>query len=257
MSGINGFNTQEFNKLIEKFKKSFQLNQYIYLIGIAVVASLIFSILLFNKSNDFVAIDLKDDNFSQFENLNQFTNWLQSNNYVYELNNQDNLIYVKSKDYVKIFQKINSNELANNKPVVGFELLDKARTFGSSQFMESIRYRRALEGELARTITAMANIKSARVHLAIPKKSAFIRDVTPSSASVFIKTENMDNFDSDIVDSIVNLIATSITGMKTENVTVVDQSGNLLSSNLGSKNNLSIPLKQEKIKNKYQKKIAL
>jgi len=59
---------------------------------------------------------------------------------------------------------------------MGFELLDKDQPLGTSQFMESARYRRSLEGELARTISSIASVRSARVHLAIPKSSVFLRD---------------------------------------------------------------------------------
>src|SRR5690606_20136206 len=70
---------------------------------------------------------------------------------------------------------------------IGFELMDKDSGLGTSQFMETTRYRRGLEGELARTITSLRNVRSARVHLAIPKQSVFVRDNRKPSASIFVE----------------------------------------------------------------------
>ncbi|MDX9874483.1 MAG: flagellar basal-body MS-ring/collar protein FliF [Spongiibacteraceae bacterium] len=115
---------------------------------------------------------------------------------------------------------------------VGFELLDKEQPLGTSQFMETARYRRSLEGELARTIASVNNVRSARVHLAIPKESVFIRDARPASASVFVELFPGATLDNQQVRSIVNLVAGSIPELKAENVTVVDQRGELLSQKI-------------------------
>ncbi|HEY3700508.1 MAG TPA: flagellar basal-body MS-ring/collar protein FliF [Spongiibacteraceae bacterium] len=111
----------------------------------------------------------------------------------------------------------------------GFELLDKEQPLGTSQFMETARYRRSLEGELARTIASITNVRGARVHLGIPKDSVFVRDARPPSASVFIELFPGSSLQPSQVKSIVNLVASSIPDMKPENVTVVDQKGALLS----------------------------
>ena len=253
MTSINGINAENINNLLLKIRHFIYKNQIASIVIVTALVALIVSGFLFTNINSYIAIDFKDENLSAFDSEKQLIKWLDKNNYKYKFNSKDNLVYVYSADYPKIYQKLNdSQEVSTNNKLIGFELLDKARSFGSSQFMESIRYRRALEGELARTISGMSNIKSARVHLAIPKKTAFIRDITPASASVFIRTEKEDNFDSDIVESITSLIATSITGMKIENVTVVDQNGNLLSENKNS----SLPIKQEKLKHRYQEKLV-
>ncbi len=112
---------------------------------------------------------------------------------------------------------------------VGFELLDKEQPLGTSQFMEGARYRRSLEGELARTIASITSVRGARVHLAIPKESVFVRDARPASASVFVELFPGASLASAQVKSIVNLVASSIPQLQAENVTVVDQKGNLLS----------------------------
>lgn len=112
---------------------------------------------------------------------------------------------------------------------VGFELLDKEQPLGTSQFMESARYRRSLEGEMAKTISSITSVRSARVHLAIPKESVFVRDARPPSASVFVELFPGASLQPAQVKSIINLVASSISELKPENVTVVDQKGNLIS----------------------------
>jgi len=112
---------------------------------------------------------------------------------------------------------------------VGFELLDKEQPLGTSQFMESARYRRSLEGELAKTISSITSVRSARVHLAIPKETVFMRDARPPSASVFVELFPGASLQPAQVKSIINLVASSIPELKPENVTVVDQKGNLIS----------------------------
>ncbi|KZY87778.1 flagellar M-ring protein FliF, partial [Oleiphilus sp. HI0072] len=105
------------------------------------------------------------------------------------------------------------------------------QALGTSQFMESTRFKRGLEGELARSISSFRNIRSARVHLAIPKRSVFVRDSREPSASVLIETSSMRPVTREQVDSIVNLVAGSVPEMDMSKVTVVDQKGNLLSRN--------------------------
>ena len=112
----------------------------------------------------------------------------------------------------------------------GFELMEKEQPLGTSQFMENARYRRSLEGELARTITSIRQIRSARVHLAIPKTTAFVRDARKPSASVFVDLYSGLEIKPSQVKAIANLVASSIPQLAIEDVTVVDQRGNLLSN---------------------------
>ena len=112
----------------------------------------------------------------------------------------------------------------------GFEILDKDNGFGSSTFMQSVRYRRAQEGELARTIMSLNAVQSARVHLAIPKDSAFVRNRRKPSASVMVKLAPGRRLTPEQITSIVNLVAASVPNLTAEEVTLVDDKGRLLSS---------------------------
>jgi flagellar M-ring protein FliF len=112
----------------------------------------------------------------------------------------------------------------------GFAVMSKDPGFGVSQFMEGARYQHALETELARTITNLQAIEGARVHLALPRQSAFVRDRRPPSASVFLQMKPGRRLESEQVTAIVNLVASSIPELEAEQVTVIDQQGRLLSA---------------------------
>ena len=111
----------------------------------------------------------------------------------------------------------------------GFNAMAKDSGFGVSQFMEGARYQHALETELARTIASLQPVAGARVHIAAPRPSAFVRDRRNATASVFVQLKAGRRLESDQVTAIVNLVASSIPELKAEDVTVVDQAGRLLS----------------------------
>lgn len=113
----------------------------------------------------------------------------------------------------------------------GYEMLDGNDGFGSSQFIESVRYQRALEGELARTISTMSTVQSARIHLAVPKQSVFIRNRKKSSASVVLTMFPGRTLEPGQVQAIVNLVGSSVPDLETSMITVVDQRGKLLTNN--------------------------
>jgi flagellar M-ring protein FliF len=110
------------------------------------------------------------------------------------------------------------------------DLMSKDPGFGVSQFMENARYQYALEGELARTISSLQAVEAARIHLALPQQSAFVRDRRPASASVLLQLRAGHRLQPEQVSAIVHLVASSIPELDSDNVTVVDQQGRLLSS---------------------------
>lgn len=112
--------------------------------------------------------------------------------------------------------------------IVGFELLENQK-LGATQFQEQVNFQRGLEGELARTIQALAAVNSARVHLAIPKPTVFMRDRQKPSASVMVALHPGRSLERAQVNGIVHVVASSVPELAPRNVTVVDQSGALLS----------------------------
>jgi flagellar M-ring protein FliF len=111
----------------------------------------------------------------------------------------------------------------------GFELMDNQK-FGTSQFVEQVNYQRALEGELARSINSISAVDSARVHLALPKPSLFVREQKSPSASVVLTLHRGRSIDEGQVSAIVHLISSSVPELSAKAITVVDQAGNLLSA---------------------------
>jgi flagellar M-ring protein FliF len=112
----------------------------------------------------------------------------------------------------------------------GFAALDKDPGFGVSQFVENARYQHALETELARTIASLRPVEAARVHLAVPRQSAFVREHHGASASVFVQLKAGRRLEQQQVQAIINLVASSIPELEPGQVTVVDQQGRLLST---------------------------
>ena len=121
---------------------------------------------------------------------------------------------------------------------VGFELLDQEK-FGISQFSEQVNYQRALEGELARTIETLGPVKTARVHLAMPKPSLFVREQKQPSASVTVNLEPGRALDEGQISAVVHLVSSAVAGLPPGNVTLVDQGGHLLTQSNTSSRDLN------------------
>ncbi|QJQ00748.1 flagellar basal-body MS-ring/collar protein FliF [Herbaspirillum rubrisubalbicans] len=111
---------------------------------------------------------------------------------------------------------------------VGFELMENQK-LGISQFLEQVNFQRALEGELARSVQSLSSVQTARVHLALPKASVFVRDQQKPTASVILSLYPGRYLDPQQVSAIVHLVASSVPDLSPKAVTIVDQNGNLLS----------------------------
>ena len=134
--------------------------------------------------------------------------------------------------------------------LVGFELMENQK-LGSSQFLEQVNYQRATEGELARSIQSLASVESARVHLAISKPSVFIRDQQKTSASVLLNLRPGRTLEPSQASAIVHLVSSSIPGLGVKDITVVDQHGNLLSSQDSASMNAKLDVKLDPGQLKY------
>ncbi|CAG4882200.1 flagellar basal-body MS-ring and collar protein [Georgfuchsia toluolica] len=113
--------------------------------------------------------------------------------------------------------------------LVGFELMENPK-FGTSQFLEQVNYQRALEGELARSIQSLSAVAGARVHLALVKPSVFYREQQKPTASVIVNLHPGRNLEPDQVSAIAHLVSSSIPDLSVKNVSIIDQNGNLLST---------------------------
>ena len=112
----------------------------------------------------------------------------------------------------------------------GFDSLDEKSSFGVSQFMEKARYQRALEIELARTVMSLSSVKNARVHLAVPRQTVFVRNRKKSRASVVVNLFSGRSLEQGQVAAIVHMVSSSVPNLEVGQVTIVDQKGNLLTN---------------------------
>ncbi len=153
---------------------------------------------------------------------------LQQMNVPYKFSESGGAILVPEKQVHEVRLRLAGQGLPKG-GLAGFELMENQK-FGASQFLEQVNYQRALEGELARSIQSIAAVQSARVHLAIAKPSVFSREKQQPSVSVLLNLHAGRVLSVEQVSAIVHLMSSSVPNLPVKNVTVVDQHGNLLST---------------------------
>ncbi len=195
------------------------------LIGLAASIAIGIYAVLWSQEGGFVPLA---PNMSARDN-SKVISMLQSSTIKYKIDQTTGNVLVNASELQNVKLKMASEGISGNE-IVGYELLEEEQGITTSQFMENVRYQRAIQGELSRTISSMVSIKSARVHLAIPKQTPFIRSKRKSSASIFIDLYSGRKLSDEQVSSIVSLVAMSIPNLQPENVTVIDNKGRLLSS---------------------------
>ena len=195
------------------------------MIGLAASVAIGFAVVLWSQEPDYRPL------LGNLNNLdaNEIIDTLQQSQIPYRIDSSSGALLVAADQIHQARLKLAAEGLGGSN-TVGFELLDKEQALGTSQFMETTRFRRGLEGELARTISSLVAIKSARVHLALPKQSVFVRDARKPTASVFIERYSGRELSKVQIASIANLVASSIPELQVQDVTVVDQKGMLLNS---------------------------
>ncbi|WP_110186245.1 flagellar basal-body MS-ring/collar protein FliF [Pokkaliibacter plantistimulans] len=213
-----------FGSLMLGFGQLSIIRQVGLMVGLAASVAIGFAVVLWSQEPSYRPL------LGSLNNLDadQIMQVLQTNQIPYKIDTNSGALLVPSEMVNQARIKLAGDGLIGDK-TVGFELLDKEQPLGSSQFMEATRYRRGLEGELARTISSILAVKSARVHLALPKESVFVRDSRKPRASVFVELYAGRTLEKDQVTSILNLVASSVAGLDPKDVTVVDQKGRLLS----------------------------
>lgn len=155
---------------------------------------------------------------------------LQQSNVAYKLDPTTGAVLVPSSKLQGLRLKLAAEGLPRSSSQ-GMEMLNEEQGFGTSQFVERARYQRALEEELSRSIAKLQNVHTARVHLATPKQSVFVRERKPPTASVVIKLYAGRSLERGQVAAITHMVASSVANMSSNNVTVVDQKGRLWTKN--------------------------
>lgn len=218
----NGAETLSGNPM-QGFNKLSIVRQIGLMVGLAASVAIGFAVVLWSQKAEQRVLF---SNLS-FSDANQIIEQLKLYNVPYNFDADGRAILVPDEYVHQARLKLASEGFTADK-TVGFEILDKEQSLGTSQFMETTRYRRGLEGELARTIASMTSVRNARVHLGIPKDTVFIRDTRKPTASVFLELFSGRQLERDQVASIANLVASSIPALHVKDVTVVDQRGRLL-----------------------------
>lgn len=210
---------------LENLAEMSMLRQIGLLVGLAASVALGFAVVLWSQQPDYQPLYGSLDGMD----ASQVMETLSAADIKYTVEPNSGALLVQSDDLARARMRLAAAGVAPTDNSVGFEILDQEQGLGTSQFMEATRYRRGLEGELARTVSSLNNVKAARVHLAIPKSSVFVRDERKPSASVLVELYSGRGLEPSQVMAIVNLVASSVPEMDKAQVTVVDQKGNLLS----------------------------
>lgn len=210
---------------LENLAEMSVLRQLGLLVGLAASVALGFAVVLWSQQPDYRPL------YGSLNGMDasQVVEALSTAGIDYTVEPTSGALLVKADDLARARMRLAAAGVAPTDNSVGFEILDREQGLGTSQFMEATRYRRGLEGELARTVASLNNVKAARVHLAMPKASVFVRDERKPSASVLVELYPGRALEPSQVMAIVNLVATSVPELDKGQVTVVDQKGNLLS----------------------------
>ncbi|HFZ8994050.1 TPA: flagellar basal-body MS-ring/collar protein FliF [Citrobacter freundii] len=212
---------------------SFKLDGYKrwgILAGAAVAATAIIVSLLWNSNHGYVSLYGRQENLP----VSQIITVLDGEKLEYRIDPESGQILVPEEALSKTRMALASKGVQAMLPN-GYELMDKDEVLGSSQFVQNIRYKRSLEGELAQSIMTLDAVESARVHLALNEESSFVvSDEPQNSASVVVRLHYGAKLNMDQVNAIIHLVSGSIPGLKASQVSIVDQAGNLLSDGVGA-----------------------
>jgi flagellar M-ring protein FliF len=213
-----------FTTILEIFNKlSIQQRMLMGGLVILTVLLLIFVLFVFNEPNYVVLFG----KLSQ-EDASKVVEYLNAQKIPYKVDDNESAIKVP-KDKVYEARLALAGKGVPSSGIIGYEIFDK-NTMGMSDFMQKLNYKRALEGELSRTIMQEAGIENARVHIVLPARSVFKDEQKEPTASVVLKLSMSGDLGKGNIQAISHLVASSVEGLKPENVTIVDTKGNLLSN---------------------------
>lgn len=215
---------QSFSNIVQRFNELPNTRKFAILVSLAAAIALVVGLFMWARTPDYRVL---------FSNLSErdggaVVTALQQMNIPYKMAEGSGAILVPAEQVYDLRFRLASQGLPRG-GAVGFELMDNAK-LGMTQFQEQVTYQRALEGELSRTIQSLSPVESARVHLAIPKPSVFIRDKQAPSASVLVSLYPGRVLDVAQVNAIVHMVSSSVPELGADSVTVVDQTGRLLTA---------------------------
>jgi flagellar M-ring protein FliF len=243
-------NNSASQQIVNVFNK-FTLQQKIVTGGALLISVVIFAVIF---------VFLNEPNYATlYSNLSEtdaskVISYLNSQKISYELTNNGTTIKVPKNKMYEVRFSLAGKGIPNS-GVTGYEIFDES-TMGMSEFMQKLNYKRALEGELARTIIQQDGIEGARVLIVLPKKTVFKDEEEPPKASVVIKLSGGNSFTSANTTAITNLVANSVEGLTPQNVTLIDTKGRLLSKKINDEQESFVNSKQYEIKKSVEQYLS-
>jgi flagellar M-ring protein FliF len=188
------------------------------------------------------------------EDSSTITSRLNSQNIAYELRSGGTQIFVRESDVARVRLAMAADGLPNGGSV-GYELFDDSSTLGTTNFVQRINHARALEGELSRTISAIRQVKSARVHLVLPRREVFSRDQQEPSASVVLSLNGSTLQPSQVV-AIQHLVSTAVPGLQPTRISIIDSNGRLLARGGDTAEDAFSAASGEEARQRYETRLA-
>ena len=204
-------------------KRALFVRQVGFLIAIAASVAIAVYVTLWSRTPNF---SLLYGSLSH-RDVSEVLEALQKANIDYKVEEASGAVMVPSSKVHEARMKLAADGLPSSANA-GFGMLKEDQGLGTSQFIEKARYQHALESELVKSITEISAVKNARVHLAIPKQSVFVRNRKPVSASVLVDLYSGHRLSEEQTAAISNLVAASVPNLDNDNVSIIDQNGRLL-----------------------------
>ncbi|MCB0176587.1 MAG: flagellar M-ring protein FliF [Anaerolineae bacterium] len=179
------------------------------------------------------------------EDAAAIVNYLKENNISYEIDGDGSTIRVPTDQVHEVRLALASQGLPGEGSI-GMEIFDNAN-LGMTDFLQQVNYQRALEGELARTISSLTAVNSARVHIVIPQPTLFSEEEEPTTASIVIELESGQRLGQEQVQAISHLVSSAVEGLTPDNLTIVDMNGNVLADGSVSANTASMALSSSQV----------
>jgi flagellar M-ring protein FliF len=249
---LNSFFSQTVANFIDFFK-SLDMTRRLGLIAIAgLLVACMVGIVVWSGKTDYKVLytDLTKDDSAVIARM------LEEGKIAYQVTDDGKTIKVP-EDMVDIWRLEIAKKGVNFTGTVGYEVFDK-QAFGTTSFVQKINKQRALEGELVKTIMHIKGVTRARIHLSIPESSPFVSERKPPSASVVLDVERGVTMTNDEIKGIQSLVSSSVDGMRSHNVVVIDSRGKKLSENDGDNmstetaNRIAL---ETKLNAQYEKKV--
>ncbi|MFP4097267.1 MAG: flagellar basal-body MS-ring/collar protein FliF [Alphaproteobacteria bacterium] len=171
----------------------------------------------------------------------------------YEISSDGSRILVPSDEVGRARMLLAASGLPNGGSM-GYEIFDKQSAFGTTNFVQNINQVRAIEGELAKTISSLEGVRSARVHIVLPQRELFSRETRKSSASVFLNIQAGSAIERQQIAAIQSLVSSAVPHLKANNVSIIDSNGNLMAKG-GDEDESLLSLKSEDLRRNFESRL--